>query len=227
MKKEIILSDTGNLNETKQKYFLDRKSTIMTTTAQQIGQEMQCNYAIDEQQSLSSLRPILLTGTRVDNDKIVCHQETIMIDEISTEPRTITPPLAPIYANPPIRSNMYNCLHPTNEEMMGSMKTPNLLANSEKLFATESTNENMHQELSSEDIYTLRFSTSVAPLTHTIAERNEDIINESDSLSISKRYQNSIYNHSLNRPAFEIISHADVRPTTPIKFEHAKGKKGL
>lgn len=33
---------------------------------------------------------------------------------------------------------------------------------------------------------------------------------------------NYTYNGVLNRPAFEIISHADIRPATPIKFEQAR-----
>ena len=69
--------------------------------------------------------------------------------------------------------------------------------------------DKMRQELTSEDVYTLRFSTSlpVEPAYDPCMPKNQ------------KSY---LYDGSLNRPAFEIVSHADVRPATPIKFEEVK-----
>ena len=69
-------------------------------------------------------------------------------------------------------------------------------------------NEKMHQELSSEDIYTLRL-TSTLPL-------------EGSSGQGGKKYESYMYDGSLNRPAFEIVSHADVKPATPIHFEQTR-----
>ena len=68
----------------------------------------------------------------------------------------------------------------------------------------------MRQELSGEDVYTLRFSTTL-PIT------TDSYYGDSQ-----KQHQSYQYNGTLNRPAFEIVSHADVRPATPIKFEEAK-----
>ncbi len=67
--------------------------------------------------------------------------------------------------------------------------------------------ERMRQELSSEDIYTLKFSQS-APLEPF------------DATAPVKQHQSFMYNGGVNRPAFEIVSHADVRPATPVKFEN-------
>ena len=77
----------------------------------------------------------------------------------------------------------------------------------------------MRQELSGEDVYTLRFSTTVpmetfdATTTMTTPSKQQ------------KKHQSYMYNGSINRPAFEIVSHADVRPATPIKFEETKELK--
>lgn len=71
----------------------------------------------------------------------------------------------------------------------------------------------MRQELSGEDVYTLRFSTTLP-------------IESYDSMSRKQpQHQSYLYNGTINRPAFEVISHADVRPATPIKFEEAKELK--
>ena len=67
----------------------------------------------------------------------------------------------------------------------------------------------MRKELCTEDIYTLRFATTGPPI-------------EPFDPTTPKEHHSYLYNGSLNRPAFEIISHADVRPATPIKFEQCK-----
>jgi len=61
---------------------------------------------------------------------------------------------------------------------------------------------------STEDIYTFRFS-------------SQQPIEQFDPSGPIEQHS-YLYNGSLNRPAFEIISHADIRPTTPIRFEHVK-----
>lgn len=68
--------------------------------------------------------------------------------------------------------------------------------------------DRMRQELSSEDIYTLKF-TSNGPI-------------EPFDVNAPKQHQSYLYNGSMNRPAFEIVSNADVRPTTPVRFEQAR-----
>jgi len=60
----------------------------------------------------------------------------------------------------------------------------------------------------SEDIYTFRFLTN-QPIE--VFDPNEPIEQHS-----------YLYNGSVNQPAFEIISHADIRPATPVRFEHVK-----
>jgi hypothetical protein len=74
----------------------------------------------------------------------------------------------------------------------------------------------MRQELSGEDVYTLRFSTTV-PM--------ETLDDATPSKQQKQHLQSYMYNGSINRPAFEIVSHADVRPATPIKFEETKELK--
>jgi len=70
--------------------------------------------------------------------------------------------------------------------------------------------ERMRQEMSTEDIYTLKFSqnTPLEPF---------------DVNAPVKQHQSFMYNGGLNRPAFEIVSHADVRPVSPVKFETTVG----
>lgn len=192
----------------------------MTTATQQDSQKLKQQYTIDEQQSLSSMHPIL-TETGPISDNFVCHQETIMIDEISAGSRTMTPPPPPIYANPPGRSalNESSLHHPDQIDKKSRIKLE------QQYNSPISANENrMRQELSSEDIYTLRFSTSVAlPQQNTLSLEGQS--NEKfDDSAISNQLNSYLYNGCLNRPAFEIISHADVRPATPIKFERVKGK---
>lgn len=150
-----------------------------------------------------------------------------MIDEISTGTRTITPPPPPIYAKPPLRSTFHeSCVHlPNQHENMGQNLRSNLIEDNNTASMTVNQNQ-IRQELSSEDIYTLRFSTSVAPpaLPANNNERHHEINNQNiDSPILTQQQQSYMYNGCLNRPAFEIISHADLRPATPIKYEKVKG----
>lgn len=153
---------------------------------------------------MSSLHPILPIQQHYQ-------QETIMIDDIST----------PIYSKPHPHPHQHTkSIEVITHQQTGDPTTmdPTLSGGSNILISSEEqtycTEENrMRQELSSEDIYTLRFSTSVAPVDRL----------ECDSTAVPRQQQSYMYNGSLNRPAFEIISHADVRPTTPIRFEHVKG----
>ena len=81
----------------------------------------------------------------------------------------------------------------------------------EKIYTDNYNERKMRQELSGEDVYTLRFSTTL-PI-------------EPFDVTAPKQQQSYMYNGSVNRPAFEIVSHADVRPATPIQFEEAKELK--
>lgn len=64
------------------------------------------------------------------------------------------------------------------------------------------------KEPQSEEMYTFRFSS------------NQPIEQFDPNGPIEQH--SYLYNGSLNRPAFEIISHADIRPTTPVRFEQTR-----
>lgn len=240
--KEIILSDSSNIKETKPQFFMGGRKGVITTS--QADHEIQ-HYAVEERQSVSSLHPILTSMPQAS--QVVCHQETIMVEDggpavaTTTTTRTITPPPqppAPIYSQPAPRSTLHVIHHHvsnSDDEMQPPPPPPqNVVTISDELYTNADENR-MRQELSSEDIYTLRFSTSVAPLppppppTHISSAREYDqgvILDEivTTTTSNPRQQQNYLYNSgTLNRPAFEIISHADVRPATPITFEHVKG----
>ena len=61
--------------------------------------------------------------------------------------------------------------------------------------------------MSTEDIYTLKFASNM-PI-------------EPFDVSAPKEHHSYLYNGGVNRPAFEIVSHADQRPATPVKYERA------
>jgi hypothetical protein len=69
--------------------------------------------------------------------------------------------------------------------------------------------DRMKREMSAEDIYTLKFST-------------HGQIEPFDETAMPKHRESYLYNGSVHRPAFEIVSHADERPATPIRFEHTR-----
>lgn len=70
--------------------------------------------------------------------------------------------------------------------------------------------DRMKREMSAEDIYTLKFSTS------------GQIEPQYDGTQGTRHHESYLYNGSMHRPAFEIVSHADERPATPIRFEHTR-----
>ena len=65
----------------------------------------------------------------------------------------------------------------------------------------------LKHEMSTEDIYTLKFASNM-PI-------------EPFDVSAPKEHHSYLYNGGVNRPAFEIVSHADQRPATPVKYERA------
>ena len=168
--------------------------------------------------------PILYNQTQPDQN------QTVMVDDIMSVYSATAPPpvknnnipkatgITITTSNDP--SDHLNHIHhhqncPKNKQFNHSVDSINLICNSEsnlnKNFNTNKTSlsEKMRKELCTEDIYTLRFATTGPPI-------------EPFDPTTPKEHHSYLYNGSLNRPAFEIISHADVRPATPIKFEQCK-----
>ncbi len=141
--------------------------------------------------------PILYNQTQPDAN------ETVMIDDV----------MSSIYSNNHHKNNATFTVTSnlgTNRHSK-SIDSINVASNSEANVNRSCKLEKMRQELCTEDIYTLRFA-SQSGLEPPL---------QFDSTG-PKEQQSFLYNGSLNRPAFEIISHADVRPATPIQFEQVK-----
>jgi hypothetical protein len=190
--KEIILSDQAEHNTSKV-YFNDKvnySQSTLDTTHTQLG-----NKTL-ERHSLSSLRPILLHPTQQDQT-----DDTIMIDDFTS-----------IYSTNNQTQQHHQKVHKAKraKQPYGSVE---LLINPEPCSSRkddpdEYAMDRMRQELTSEDVYTLRFSTSLPVEPAYDPTQNQ--------------HKSYLYDGGVSRPVFEIVSHADVRPATPIQFEEAK-----
>lgn len=165
-----------------------------------------------ERQSLDSLRPILthqkeqhqhhqphIYRTHQECTQAAPVSDTIMIDDV----------MSTIYSS-------------TQKHKKSSAPGYCGVTNNKPVFIPDK-EQQMHRELTTEDVYTLRFSTSSAPY---VVESTKTLPRHQHSPNPAR--DNYIYGcNSLKRAGFEIISHADVRPATPIKFEQVKELNGF
>lgn len=190
--REIILSDHPD-----PRFYQQQQQRIDHT----LDSSSQSNLQMGghEQQSVNSLRPILYNQSAHLADQ----NETIMVDDITS-----------IYSINPLSVNTISRVKKTAARSNGQMQSLEI----DYMNASDGTNimtdygERMRQELSAEDIYTLRF-TSTMPVDSYLDHAPHHY---------QQQQQQYMYDGSLNRPAFEVVSHADVKPATPVHFEKVK-----
>jgi len=156
-----------------------------------------------ENKSMNSLKPILY------NQLQQAGNDTIMVDDIMSIYSTVHKNKKTINSRLPNKSAADQNVIDSSINVIINSNPPKHLLNSDEMSSKRNKTVNypdqMHQEMCSEDIYTLRFN------ANTPIEPFDD--------SVPKEQQSYMYNGNLNRPAFEIISHADLRSATPVKFE--------
>ncbi len=152
---------------------------------------------------MNSLKPILYNQIKQGSN------DTIMVDDIMSIYSTVHKNKKSLNNKLPNKSASDQNVFDSSINLMINSNNPTNLANANEMSSkrnkTVNYSDQMHQEMCSEDIYTLRFN------ANTPIEPFDD--------SVPKEQQSYFYNGNLNRPAFEIISHADLRSATPVKFE--------
>jgi hypothetical protein len=170
-----------------------------------------------ERQSTNSLKPIL---NQVPNQPD--QNDTIMVDDIMSIYSSSHQTSSKLKQKPQNSSSteMLVSTATTIEQSASSNNTLQPFSSMTPSMKIIDHNEKVKRELANEDVYTLKFSTSpLEPVPHSQSTSNSDSYMPFQKQQKNQRY---LYNGSINRAAFEIISHADVRPTTPVRYEQVK-----